>query len=1366
MAEDVNIIVTRSMAKRQRSEADDPVSTKKLVVSQEDSTSGSNISTRWFGNLWDNVLLYGKRVLTNIKNACGLHKVAADSTVTNVEVNILDTDSTEHYERLSVVKTSLSFACKNRPVYGRLVSEKIKELAQKIGSIRYHTSRYLNYLVIRLLEDKVEVPKLSTGQDGILRYCFKLFLSDSTLETKNSEIKRLRALIEKYAVEYRTKSGLKNLDAVSMAGFSQILASVVDKYQVGIKQHVSVNLFRKLKRYIQWRLQQQNAKLYTSNSRSAKAALYVIKMVQFSQKVFVKRLPTVPKQLLDLVNEKKFKHLTEQEITDELNGMVVEYSRLQSFNHVLPSIKDNEITNNNNNKISLTSSTQPPTMLTRKRTRSQRLDSDPEDDPQDQDYNPEDDMQKISCEFYANYETDAARRVMKRQRGKGLRLFNLLPVTKLRAGGFDIQTIHLYEVLKSIKETNSKLCNDIPSKTLKFMDNRTKGWRSWIEYDKFERKGSGKQFAFSINSDGVYVSIHLKQTAQSSVMNDYGFRICDENRYESINLNGKTIVGIDPGKSQVFCAVSNKERRCLSINQWYYLLVPNGPKYLDYAKTSVERFKTAYDFYGSVKWRKLLWWKHIRKQFAYNFVCKKLCFGKPADSVVLAFVPVYDCAYKAQPPTMLTRKRTRSQRLDSDPEDDPQDQDYNPEDDMQVDEQNNQLPKEFQARPYEYTYSIKCGLRTLIKQTTIRKTFQTHVQIMNSIMYHGSRLLNLYLVQQLSRNDDIVLLNCSFRGKLRHFFAIICQGSRKKIETYDPGIVEALRCYKEKAISADVELPSCTGLTNTLNNAVSGYETSLQLHITQNIHKRTIRWISHVFEQMFPECFENQKRSTEGAKYVINLVESIWEPKSSTNELPAKLKSFITSDERRIRCFDVLRIAAVLLMEQTFDKGLRLEKTFVENNWEKFFPLLYFLLKYNNLHSETDAATRMTEQRTGRGLRFFNMAPLSSRSCSYILFDTSSFCEVITAASKKNHKSMPSGFPVSGNIVQICQQVRKNHHKYWGMVINWSALKTNKERFSGSIRTDGVTVVVHFKRTEYTKPVHDDGFRKTDKTYERIEVSGKTVVGLDPGRKDIFTCHDGEKKVHCSNREWQEISGANFQKKKHVFWLKKEPDIENINASMPSSKVSNVKDFLHFLDYELKNSKKLLSFYGSKRWRQLRRKSDIQKQKAYDVVCKRIAGPCLDSVVAYASGPTKSLLKNLIQRKVTVRMVWEHRTSVVCSKCKLDLPKGKNWRVKFCRNCKIHLNRDVNAAKNIRFIFLEMDKKDGTRPLQFRTFKERTAGLNSIESCVVDSASLRPTPPTPNDEILADGDRWAISVVNDSIDWNNFVPNQGGDNKT
>ncbi|KAI3660701.1 hypothetical protein MP638_001141, partial [Amoeboaphelidium occidentale] len=199
------------------------------------------------------------------------------------------------------------------------------------------------------------------------------------------------------------------------------------------------------------------------------------------------------------------------------------------------------------------------------------------------------------------------------------------------------------------------------------------------------------------------------------------------------------------------------------------------------------------------------------------------------------------------------------------------------------------------------------------------------------------------------------------------------------------------------------------------------------------------------------------------------------------------------------------------------------------------------------------------------------------------------------------------------------------------------------------ILTDGVSARVHFKKTCYTTDVGKDGFKTFgDKEYVQLNVENKRVVGLDPGRKDIFSCFD-----------------------------------------------------------------------GTKAWRQLRRKTDIRRQKAYDVLCKRIAGEKLDSIVAYGSAkfsassrgsppiPTTHLYKKLLEKKVCVRLVWEHRTSVVCSVCHNDLPKGKKWRVKICPICKIYWNRDVNAASNIRQIFLFMNGNNGQRPMQFRTFKER-----------------------------------------------------------
>ncbi|KAI3661409.1 hypothetical protein MP638_003882 [Amoeboaphelidium occidentale] len=180
--------------------------------------------------------------------------------------------------------------------------------------------------------------------------------------------------------------------------------------------------------------------------------------------------------------------------------------------------------------------------------------------------------------------------------------------------------------------------------------------------------------------------------------------------------------------------------------------------------------------------------------------------------------------------------------------------------------------------------------------------------------------------------------------------------------------------------------------------------------------------------------------------------------------------------------------------------------------------------------------------------------------------------------------------------------------------------------------------------------------------------------------------------VNTQQKEWRVISGAKSSKKQRDLWISKRDDIQTLNSGMPSAKVCTVQKFSQYLGVVLENHSRLFHFYGSLKWRQLRRKTDIRRQKAYDVLCKRIAGEKLDSIVAYGSAkfsassrgsppiPTTRLYKKLLQRKVCVRLVWEHRTSVVCSVCHNDLPKGKKWRVKICPTCKIYLNRDVNAA--------------------------------------------------------------------------------------
>jgi len=50
---------------------------------------------------------------------------------------------------------------------------------------------------------------------------------------------------------------------------------------------------------------------------------------------------------------------------------------------------------------------------------------------------------------------------------------------------------------------------------------------------------------------------------------------------------------------------------------------------------------------------------------------------------------------------------------------------------------------------------------------------------------------------------------------------------------------------------------------------------------------------------------------------------------------------------------------------------------------------------------------------------------------------------------------------------------------------------------------------------------------------------------------------------------------------------------------------------------------------------------------------------------------------------------------------------GKSsWRLKQCARCEVYWNRDVNAALNIRSVFLYKNEHEGERPVNFiRGFK-------------------------------------------------------------
>ncbi|KAI3662498.1 hypothetical protein MP638_003638 [Amoeboaphelidium occidentale] len=240
--------------------------------------------------------------------------------------------------------------------------------------------------------------------------------------------------------------------------------------------------------------------------------------------------------------------------------------------------------------------------------------------------------------------------------------------------------------------------------------------------------------------------------------------------------------------------------------------------------------------------------------------------------------------------------------------------------------------------------------------------------------------------------------------------------------------------------------------------------------------------------------------------------------------------------------------------------------------------------------------------------------------------------------------------------------------------------------FGYSMVTDGVSVEFHVMKKIHDgdKGPDDFGLNMVDdkKFYVPVDLKDTVVIGLDPGRKDLFDAYDENGSFGCSGGEWRRL-------------LSKRTDIGKINADMPSAKCL-------FTD--------LTSGVF------LRRTCDIHKQWAYDHLIKRIKRRGKKVFVAFGGGkfsscsrghapiPKVGFYKALKQRKIPCRYVWEYNTSKICAKCFTVLPKGRKWRLKICSKitCGRYWNRDVNAAKDMKFVFTFMNKNNGERPEQFK----------------------------------------------------------------
>ena len=305
-----------------------------------------------------------------------------------------------------------------------------------------------------------------------------------------------------------------------------------------------------------------------------------------------------------------------------------------------------------------------------------------------------------------------------------------------------------------------------------------------------------------------------------------------------------------------------------------------------------------------------------------------------------------------------------------------------------------------------------------------------------------------------------------------------------------------------------------------------------------------------------------------------------------------------------------------------------------------------------------------------------------------------------------------------------CTQFVADRDRWWGEYTNCQAFakqsNASAKRFHGEVETDGVSVsvlVFHPNPPSPSEPPpphmpasaqRRKRQRQQDTMSDSQWVKGlpshsidqaQRIVGLDPGRKSLFTAavhsqaarqnlqemplQNPHEILSCSSSRWHESSGTKLRSAKTDKWLQSNEALRSALGDMPTAKVASTEAFLQHIKYRLQHLPTALGHFGNLRHKKLLWTTHIKHQQAYTVICRDICRNDSSTVVAYGdasfssscckgnpSTPTVSLRRKLGQC-CKVYNTDEFRTSMLCCACKsrmdgMTLPLTGNTS---CQSC-------------------------------------------------------------------------------------------------
>ena len=499
--------------------------------------------------------------------------------------------------------------------------------------------------------------------------------------------------------------------------------------------------------------------------------------------------------------------------------------------------------------------------------------------------------------------------------------------------------------------------------------------------------------------------------------------------------------------------------------------------------------------------------------------------------------------------------------------------------------------------------------------------------------------------------------------------------------------------------------------------AAKEYETACENHVVENISARVVKCFNLFFDNDLTQKFTAADRNKAQRYFMGRMTRE-----GNADDEGPMWESF----SKRVDVVTLFRVRAYIDKNLRDYNNLPLDvlgrPSVVKNRWWDYLRWLNDL----QFHYE------------GHEARAFSILPLCSFTSKHVTIDTKILWGLMRRVSERTPRDRRT-WPAAWNDFSSNDNKRRN----WEVKFNLSKAegtenltgeeppKEKRRDFEYIVTTDGYAVSVTLSKAKQFGPV----FLRPPQV-PVIDLAGKRVVGVDPGRIDLASCVylrpevDGEFSppvfLHYSNKEYQEKIGLYKAHAKRRHWLAG-AELQDQMTNLPSAKTPDPAMMIEHITALFLILDRVLALNGRRRVRDLRFSQHCRRQRVMGDICSRITSPVDEDdmrpvVVAFgagmfssssryhAPGPVKEVRTALRKRGVEVYDVEEDYTSQLCNSCHVKVVpmcqeggRGEIYGVRRCTaaGCPRNImNRDANAAMNILFIFKE-ESRTGHRPEVF-----------------------------------------------------------------